>query len=63
MPNTSPQNNDPVFWFCVRIGNWKWDINGIHRYRQVSNKSGKVRWMKWERVYLFGPPPEEETQP
>ena len=62
MPNTS-QHMKPLFYFCLRIGNWKWDSGGIQRWRKISSKSGKTSWMQWERVYIFGPPPEKETQP
>ncbi len=54
----SGMSEDPRFWFCIRFGNWKWDCHGFHHYRKVTSKTGKNSWMTWERIYIFGPPPE-----
>lgn len=56
---TSEAMKEPFFWFSVRIGDWKWECWKFYHYVKKTNHNGRVSWMNWERVYLFGPPPDE----
>jgi hypothetical protein len=49
----------PFFWLAIRIGNWKFESGKFYRYtKKTAVRSPKTTWMQWERIYLFGPPPD-----
>jgi hypothetical protein len=56
---TSNEMSDPFVWFCLRVGDWKFENGRFYRYRRTTARKGSASWMRWERVYIFGPPPEE----
>jgi len=37
-------------YFLIRIGNWKLCSEGLFRYREHRNQSGKTRWHSWDRI-------------
>jgi hypothetical protein len=48
----------PFFWFAIRIGNWKFESGKFFHYRKITARSGNLSWEQWDRIYLFGPPPD-----